>query len=62
MECMYVFYLQHAPLQLAILHAWRDHCIQYLRILYSTLNSVAVRVLIILILFGVVHIVDGNEF
>jgi len=44
--CMYFFYyLQHAPLQLVILHACIDHCIQYLHLFYSSLISVAVRIL-----------------
>ena len=42
--CMFFIYLQRAPLQLIILHVWRN-CIQYLHILHNTLNSVAVGVL-----------------
>jgi len=43
--CVYFFiYLQHAPLQLIILHVWRN-CIQYVHTLHNSLNSVAVCVL-----------------
>jgi hypothetical protein len=40
-----LFHLQRAPLQLVILHACRDHCIQYLHLFYSSLSSVAVGIL-----------------
>jgi len=58
--CMFFIYLQHAPLQLIILHAWRNS-IQYVHILQNTLNFVAVRVLFdYLNLVRSVHIVDLN--
>ena len=45
MRGFFLFYLQPAPLQLVILHACRDHSIQYLHLFYSSLSSVAVRIL-----------------
>jgi hypothetical protein len=43
--CVFYFYLQYAPLHFVILHACRDHCIQYLHLFSSSLSSVAVRIL-----------------
>ena len=47
--CIYVYnYLQHAPLQIAILHAWKDHGIRFTLHTFSPyfiLIPMAVRVL-----------------
>jgi hypothetical protein len=45
---MHYFYLQHAPLHLVILHAWKIHCNLFVIITflpYRTLSSIAVRLL-----------------
>ena len=60
--CIYVrmyvfFYLQHAPSQIVILHAWKDHCTRFT--LYTISSYFIFTPMAVRVLFGFLHLLQS---